>query len=207
MTLDLSAVILAGGQSRRLGMNKTTLRIGGKTLLAHVVERLAPWFYEVIVVTNTPDVHAHPLARIVTDVYPGKGVLGGVYSGLAAATRPYCAAVAADMPFLKPALLAHLASLASGYDVVVPVVDGLFEPLHAIYSVACLAPMQHLLLAEGTSRIIAVFDQVRVRQVDSRDLVAFDAQLLSFININTPGDFERARALLRLQGLDFDDPG
>ncbi len=207
MTPDLSAVILAGGKSRRLGIDKTALRIGGKSLLARLVELLAPHYHEVIVVTNTPEAHRHPLARLVTDVYPGKGALGGVYSGLAAAARPYSAVLAADMPFINPALLAYLASLADAYDVVVPVVGGQVEPLHAVYSTACLAPMQGLLLAEGTARIYALFDQVRVRRVERQEMAPFDPQLLSLFNINTLPDLERARHILRQRGLDFDDLG
>jgi len=207
MTHDLSAVILAGGQSRRLGMDKTALRIGGKTLLARLVELLAPHYHEVIVVSNTPQVHAHPQARLVTDAYPGKGALGGLYSGLAAASQPYCVAVAADMPFLNPALLAYLASLADGYDVVLPAVGGHAEPLHAIYSTACLAPIRGVLLAEGTARIDAFFDQVRVRTVNRQEMLPFDPQLLSLFNINTRADLEQARQILRQRGLDFEDLG
>jgi len=202
--IEASAIVLAGGQSRRLGRDKTQLRINGKTLLARAVERLAALCPEVIIATNSPDRHAHPLARCVTDVFPGKGVLGGIYSGLAAATLPRAIVVAVDMPFLNDDLLAYLVSLAPGYDVVAPVIEHHVEPLHAVYGVTCLPAMRESLLAAPAPRIISFYPDVHVRQVTREEVARFDPELLSLFNINSLDDIERARAILQQRGLDFD---
>ena len=193
--LPLTAVILAGGKSRRLGTDKALLRFQGKTLLAATVERLRPLCQEVIVVTNSPQAHAHPAARLVGDLFPGKGSLGGIYSGIVAATTKHCLAVACDMPFLSTGLVAYMAGLVAPFDVVIPRRGGNLEPLHAIYSQAC-APYMRGLLDSGNLKIIDFFPQVRVRYVEEDEVAAWDPQYLSFFNVNPPQDLEKAVSLL-----------
>lgn len=190
----LSGVVLAGGQSRRLGTDKALLRIDGQTLLATTVERLYLMCDEVIIVTNTPQVHSHPLARSVVDAFPGKGSLGGIYSGLAAAKNTYSLVVACDMPFLNTSLLLYFSALAEYYDVVIPRFQDSLEPLHAIYSKACL-PHIKALLDQNILRIIDLFSRVRTRYVEEHEWAIIDPERLSFFNINTPQDLEKARVL------------
>ena len=142
--LPLTAVILAGGQSRRLGTDKALLRFQGRTLLAASVERLRPLCQEIIVVTNTPQAHAHPAARLVGDLFPGKGALGGVYSGLMAAHTSHSLVIACDMPFVDEALVRHIIA-QTGFDIVVPQIDGAFHPLFGLYSRDCLAVIEETL--------------------------------------------------------------
>ncbi len=204
MELDVSAVILAGGQSRRLGKDKTALRIGGQTLLARTVDLMGSFCREVIIVTSTSQTHAHAGARVVSDIFAGKGVLGAIYSGLAVSCSQRIVVVGADMPFLSRPLLTHLVCVAADYAVVAPVLAGQVEPLHAVYGDACLPAMRRQLLGAAAPRIISFFPDVRVLEVEENDLRAIDPQLLSFFNINTPADLERAQGILRRQGLDVE---
>ncbi|HFD40695.1 MAG TPA: molybdenum cofactor guanylyltransferase, partial [Anaerolineae bacterium] len=124
---QISGIVLAGGQSRRLGRDKALLEIEGRPLLARTVHTLAALSDDLIVVTNAPERYA-PLGlpvRFVADEKPGIGSLMGLYSGLKAAHHPYALVVACDMPFLNPALLRYLLSLTAGYDIVIPRRDGL----------------------------------------------------------------------------------
>jgi molybdopterin-guanine dinucleotide biosynthesis protein A len=84
--------------------------------------------------------------------------------------------------------------LSPGQDVVIPRVEGLTEPLHAIYSKRCLQPIARV-LAAGDLKIIDFFTEVRVRYVEEQEIKLFDPQCLSFFNINTPADLEKARSL------------
>ena len=195
MTLPLAGVVLAGGKSRRLGTDKALLRLNGRTLLAATVETLLPVCQEVIIVTNTPEAHAHPAARQVGDAFPGKGSLGGVYSGLSAAVAPRCLAVACDMPFLNPAVISYMAALDGDHDVIIPRLHSHVEPLHAIYSCTCLPYMRDL-LDRGNLKIIDFFPRVRVRYVEGAELAPLDPEHRSFLNINTPQDLAAARSLL-----------
>ena len=100
--------------------------------------------------------------------------------------------VAGDMPFLNAPLLRYMVGLAGDFDVVIPRTPMGVEPLHAIYSKACLGPINDL-LSTGVLRIIRFFQEVRVRYVEPEEIITFDPHCRSFLNINTPEDLERAR--------------
>ena len=198
-----SGVIMAGGASERLGRDKALERIGGKALVERVIDSLVPLTTEVLVVVAQPEqaaaFHLPPSVRVVSDRYPGKGSLGGIFTGLDASTEAWSLVVACDMPFLNGELLRHLMGESSNVDAVVPLLGGQIEPLHALYSKACLAPMERMVRA-GDLKIAPLFDAVRVRYVDERTIDRIDPRHLSFFNINTQADLEEAMRLLREVG-------
>ena len=194
--LTVSGIVLAGGQSSRLGMNKSFINVSGQSLIEHIVAKLARLSDDVIIVTNSPEKYDHLEARLVGDIYPGKGALGGIYSGLRAAANTHSLVVACDMPFLDLNLLRYMILLARGHDVVIPRIGGLPEPLHAIYSKICLEPIDRL-LARGGFKIIDFFSEVRVRYVEEGEVDIFDPQHLSFFNVNIPSDLEEMKKLAR----------
>ncbi|GAB4196546.1 MAG: molybdenum cofactor guanylyltransferase [Roseiflexaceae bacterium] len=195
-----SAVILAGGQSRRMGQDKRRLRLWGPqgpTLLEHTVGLLAGMCAEVIAVLNDPQEWPDLPARLVPDAYPDGGALGGIYSGLAAARHDYALVVAADMPFLSPSLLATMLARPRDYDALLPrspepgaarnALD--VEPLHAIYSRACLEPIRNT-LEGGQRKIAAFFPLVRLAYVEPDEIALHDPHGRSFQNLNTPEQVE-----------------
>jgi len=190
----VSGVILAGGQSRRMGFNKAFLEVGGRPIIERVIEKVALISKEILLVTNTPDEYAHLGYPALPDAYPGMGALGGIYSGLKAARNPYALVVACDMPFLSAPLLRYMTLLAPGHDAVVPRTDKGIEPLHALYSKACLPAMEQL-LDKNKLRIIAFYSQVRVRYVEQEEIETLDPKHLSFFNVNSPADLQWARAV------------
>ncbi|MDO8689914.1 MAG: molybdenum cofactor guanylyltransferase [Dehalococcoidia bacterium] len=199
---NLAALVLAGGQSTRLGKDKAFLDIDGRTLLERVTARLHGLFREILVVTSQrgrEQIRENGLefsreVSLITDLYPGKGSMGGVYSGLVLSSTYYNLVVACDMPFLSPRLVAHLTQQAQDFDVIIPRLKGVLEPLHAIYSKGCLGPMKRLLDVEHL-KIIDLFPEVNVRYIEEAEIVPLDPQLLSFFNINTAIDFQRAQEM------------
>ena len=194
-------VVLAGGRSRRLGRDKAFLMLDGQPLVVRTVDRLAALSDDLVVVTNEA-ARFEPLVlpvRLVPDERPGEGALMGIYSGLRAARYPHALVVACDMPLLSLPLLRYMLPLANGSDVVIPRVAGLLEPLHAIYGKACLPAMGRL-LDQGQRQIIAFFGQVRVRYVEEDEIARCDPHHLSFVNVNTPEDWERVQRLLAEPG-------
>jgi molybdopterin-guanine dinucleotide biosynthesis protein A len=103
------------------------------------------------------------------------------------------------MPYLNPDLIRHLASLAEGFDVVIPETLKGLEPLHAIYGKNSLPPMEEALHA-GKGRIVSFFDKVRIRKVTREEVSRFDPEFQSFRNINTPEDYYRIRERLKPPG-------
>jgi molybdopterin-guanine dinucleotide biosynthesis protein A len=203
-SIQVSGVIMAGGTSQRLGRNKALERIGGKALIERVMDSLVPLTTEVLVVVARPEQAAAlllpPWVRVVSDRYPGRGSLGGIFSGLQASAEPWSLVVACDMPFLNRELLRYLIGETSNVDAVVPCLGGQPEPLHALYSKACLAPMQ-LMLRAGQLKIAPLFEAVRVRYVDEGAIDRIDPRHLSFFNINTQADLEEARGYFRQKPL------
>jgi molybdopterin-guanine dinucleotide biosynthesis protein A len=206
MQSDTSGVILAGGQSRRLGYDKRRVRLwgeGGPTLLEHTLGLLARLCDDVVVVLNDPQEWEGLPARVVPDRYPDGGALGGIYSGLAAARHSYALTVACDMPFLSEDLLAAMLARPRDYDVLVPrsLEPGTtrnqlgVESLHAIYGKGCLEPMRAA-LEGGRRQIAAFYPQVRVAFVEPDEARQHDPAGRSFMNVNTAEQLAEAAAWL-----------
>jgi molybdopterin-guanine dinucleotide biosynthesis protein A len=195
---NISGVILAGGQSRRLGRDKAVEPIQGQPLIQRVIERVRQVSDEtVVVVADQSRGDALPLdkeTRIALDIYPGGGSLGGIFSGLSAAQREWGVVVACDMPFLNLDLLRYMTSLREAADAVVPVLEGRPEPTHSLYSKACLPHIEARLKANNL-KISGFFDEVRVRYVPEDDIARYDPDYCSFFNINSPADLEKALRL------------
>jgi molybdopterin-guanine dinucleotide biosynthesis protein A len=197
-TLDITCVVLAGGKGLRLGRDKVQETVGTDNLLQRVLSQLTLFNRDIIIVTagkkSLPHFNGYQRSRVVADIYPGKGVLGGIYTGLASSNSPYNLVVACDMPFLNQALLRYMMELSAGFDLVVPRLGELVEPLHAVYSKSCLAPIEKL-LKRGIMEVRALFDLVKVRYVESDEIDRFDPEHLSFFNVNTEADLEKARQM------------
>ena len=196
--MEINGIVLAGGKSLRFGNDKVLEAIGRKSLLQQVIASLRFLGGEIIVVTSSEHPISesidHPKLRILTDILPGKGPLGGIHTGLAASATEYNLVVASDMPFLNEALLRHQIEVSAGYDIAVPRVGKLVEPLHAIYARSCLDPMAEMLKEERLS-IYQLFRRMRVRYLEAAEIERFDPEHLSLFNINTKADLAAARRL------------
>jgi len=213
-TYPISAVVLAGGDSRRMGTDKAFLKMsGGRTIIEGILSKLARLSEEIILVTNRTQGYERLGVKLVADIYPGKGSLGGIYTGLCAMSHSHGLVVACDMPFLKLPLLRYMLVMAPEYDVVVPravpwgglkgvkkgeerAKEYLLHPLHAVYAKSCLEPVKDL-LESGDLRVISFYPRVRVRYVEEEEIDIFDSEHLSFFNINTPADLRRAERFLQ----------
>jgi molybdopterin-guanine dinucleotide biosynthesis protein A len=198
--LEIGCIVLAGGKGLRLGRDKALETVDSQSLLQRVVTQLSSFSSEIIIVTakgkSFPQFFRNPRFRIVADAYPGRGALVGLATGLAASRARYNLAVACDMPFLNQALLRYMLGLMAGFDLVVPRLAEMVEPLHAVYARSCLAPMERL-LEQGDMRINALLGLVKVRYVEADEVDRFDPRHLSFFNVNTRADLERAQRLAK----------
>jgi molybdopterin-guanine dinucleotide biosynthesis protein A len=193
---SFGAIILAGGKSTRLGRDKASALLLGRTLLHHVVDRVSLVADEIICV-RAPEQELPAIdtpVAIVEDLYPGTGPLGGIYTGLRAAASTMCLAVACDMPLLSVSLLEELLRRAGDCDAVMPVRE-FPEPLHAVYTKACLGPMRETIEA-GRYKITAFLGAVHVCYVKDDELRRFDPEGHSFLNTNTEEDLALAASLI-----------
>lgn len=197
--MGVSGIVLAGGISKRFGRDKAIEPFEDQPLINRVIDSLTVVVDEVVVVVNS-DVRGQSLplpasAKAVTDLYPNCGSLGGIFTGLTTASNDWGLVVACDMPFLNTELLKHMIDSRSGFDAVVPIVDGWPEPVHALYSKACLPHIEKKIQA-GRLKIAGFFEDVRVNYIPEDVLTDYDQNKLSFFNINTQDDLERANSLL-----------
>jgi molybdopterin-guanine dinucleotide biosynthesis protein A len=208
----LTVLILAGGRSRRMGQDKIWLPLGadGVPLIERVVARVRPLAAEFLFSANVPEPFAALIshlrdqgvpAQVVPDLYPGAGPLAGLHAGLSAARCELLLAVAGDMPFINPALVAHLVALAPGFDVVIPELphprtgEPVKEPLHALYRQSCLEAVAAR-LAAGERQMVGFLPDVRVRIVGPDEIRDFDPDFRSFFNVNMFEDWKAAEQML-----------
>ncbi|HUT19148.1 MAG TPA: molybdenum cofactor guanylyltransferase [Anaerolineae bacterium] len=196
--MSYSGVVLAGGSSERMGRDKRFLSLNGTSLLVWVLERIRPLVTELIVVTQDPGPLDGVDARVVSDRYPGMGVLAGVHAGLKATRGDWAFVVAGDMPFLNADLLQAMARQAdpAACDVVVPRWREEFEPLHALYRAGVCAEAAERALRDRRRRIVAFYPDVRVCVMPETQVHLWDPSGDSFFNVNTPKDWEMAQGRL-----------
>jgi molybdopterin-guanine dinucleotide biosynthesis protein A len=200
----LTIAIMAGGKSSRMGTDKSFVPLLGKPMIEHILERVSGLDQdETILITNRPQDYDHLALPMFTDVFPGKGSLGGIYTAIRYSRSEYTFVIACDMPFVNPALMRYMIALRGEregpYDVIVPRVEGHPQGLHAIYGQACLEPIRSQLDANRL-KVIGFYDQVRVRYLDPAEYARLDPDGLALHNINTPEELEAARQLARLKG-------
>jgi molybdopterin-guanine dinucleotide biosynthesis protein A len=196
---SFSCAVLAGGASSRMGRDKSLLLLNGEPLIQRVLNRLSEITDDLLVVTDESDKYEflRKRVRFAGDIGGmGQGPLAGIAGALVKARYPRVAVVATDMPFINPALIRFLAGVDPTADVVVTIIseDGFPETLHAIYAKSALHAIQEQLI-EGNRKITHFFDQVRVVTVPREQILPLDPDLHSFLNANTPDDWERIQAL------------
>ena len=201
----LTVAIQAGGQSTRMGEDKALKSFLGRPLIQRVVDRMLPIADEIIVTTNHPDDYtflntstlpsvAVQRLRLVPDIKPGRGALGGLYTALFSARQPVVAVVACDMPFASPSLLeaAYRLLVEEDADVVIPRSDEGYEPIHAIYRRAACVPAIESAIEADQWKMIAWFPKVKVRALTPEEIRLYDPSGLAFLNLNTPEEFAEA---------------
>lgn len=179
-----------------MGRSKAWLDFDGRPLLVHLVERLSAAFPEVLVVAAANQDLPKVRARIVVDARPGEGPVAGLEAGLRAVTHPYAFVASCDLPFLSPSAALRLAPLCQGYDAVVPRREGRLQPLHAIYR-AGIHPVLTEQLDAGRRRMGDLIERISTRIVDEEVLGEAGPSGRTFLNMNSPEDYDLAQSLWR----------
>lgn len=193
---DMTGIVLAGGQSSRMGSSKALLSLEGKPVIQWVIDALSAVCQEVIIAANDKETYRSFGCRVVEDLFPGGGPLAGIHAGLSTSASRYNFFAACDMPLLQREIVRYMFSQAEGHDAVIPVSGPHVEPLHAIYSKSCLTAVEELLTAKR-KKVTAFLPQVKVNYLQEEVLNRHGRAFYSFFNINTPQDWLTARRYLR----------
>jgi molybdopterin-guanine dinucleotide biosynthesis protein A len=199
----LTVSIQAGGQSSRMGEDKALKTFLGRPLIQRVVDRLTPIADEILVTTNRPTDYDFLNLRLIPDLKPGRGALGGLYTAIASATLPFVAVVACDMPFASATLIETMSKLLveaeREADVVIAKSEEGYEPLHAVYRRDTCLPAIEKSIEADQWKVIAWFPQVKVRVLGSEEIKSADPAGLAFWNVNTPEEFAEAEKIATAQ--------
>ncbi len=191
---DVCAVILAGGQSRRMGSNKALLEVGGFPLIQILVDRIRPITDQILISSNEDSPYRFLDLPVVPDHFKGHGPLAGFHAAMLRNTCSLYIMLACDLPNLQSSLLRNLVLLTEGFDAAIPVsADGLAHPLCAVYRRTCLPSVEKALL-RGANKVIETFldDSLAIRWIGSAEGQFEDMDLA---NINTPEDLRRLKII------------
>jgi molybdopterin-guanine dinucleotide biosynthesis protein A len=194
----VTAIVLAGGKSLRLGRNKAIEQFGDRPLIQRVIDTVSQIDDDIIVVAASKDQlpRLEPNVQVVLDCCnQGGAALVGLYTGLKEATSFRSLVVACDMPYLNIELLRYIISVSEGFDAAMPKIKNFIEPLHAVYSKNCLEPLLSQ-IESGNLQIFPLVKKVNVRFIEEDEFNRFDPQHLSFLNVNYEDDLKKARALI-----------
>jgi molybdenum cofactor guanylyltransferase len=187
------AIILAGGDSKRLGQPKALLDLGGKTIIEMVIDTLNDWFDQMTLVTDKPELY-EGLPVIITDDLIKERVkspLRGIHAGLSVSDLSYQFVVACDMPFVNLELIKYMDKFAPAYDAVVPKIGNYYQPLHAFYSRSCISFIEEE-IAAGSYKVIDFYAKLNIYYLNKEEIESIDPDQKSFININTWPDYDEA---------------
>ena len=188
----LTGIILAGGKASRMGgREKSFLKISKGTLIGIQLSALRKILKKIIIVTNSPQRYRNlKQVELVSDVIADIGPLGGIYSGLLASKSFYNFVVACDMPFINTELIRHMFKKAPGYDMVIPKVDGRYEPLFCIYSRNCIIPISRMVQRDAF-KIKDLLPFVKAYEITKKDVLCYGSPERIFANINTTMEIKK----------------
>jgi molybdopterin-guanine dinucleotide biosynthesis protein A len=188
---QISCIILAGGKNARMGREKAYLRIGERTIIEEQSDALSRIFDEIIIVANSQNYFENIDVKVVTDIIPDSGPLGGLYSGLAVSSNIHSFLLACDMPFINLQLIDYMINQIGENDIVVPVSSKGIETLFAVYSLNCLETIRRQVESKNL-KLLDILTFFKVRYISQEEVEKFDPKEFSFFNVNSPKDYEEA---------------
>lgn len=188
MFSELSAILLCGGRSDRMGLNKGLIEWKGQPLIVRLAELLEELFGDVLLITGQERRYTELIdLPILKDKMEGLGPLGGIYTGLLASGNEHNLVAACDMPQVKPELLKLLVGEIDDSPLIVPQVGGFLEPLLAVYSKRCISKIEHLFQLEKL-KPLDLLELLPAKIIPEEKLRKVDPGLESFFNLNAPED-------------------
>ncbi|HVN71748.1 MAG TPA: molybdenum cofactor guanylyltransferase [Desulfomonilia bacterium] len=185
---SMTGVVLIGGKSKRFGSDKVFSRVGEKTLLQYVIDTIHPLFDEVILVGHKRK--GLGKYRVIEDIRPGYGPLGGIYTALRATDAEFCFVCAADMPHLNHHFISHMISVTDDHDIVMPMWSKGREPLHAIYR-RKIIPQVATMLEQENLKIFSLIEKTDTFFISEETIRSYGDPEVMFSNINTVDDLGR----------------
>lgn len=190
----ICGVVLSGGQSSRMGTNKSLLPIGGKKAISHIVDKLTHCTDEVIIIANEKQPYQFLNKQIFSDRFMNRGPLAGLEAAMYHYDAELYYVAACDMPFVSCQIYEYLAEHITGYDIVIPVYENREHPLAGIYRHSVLPHIQAQ-VKRNRLRMNSFHDLVKVKYVKQFDNISEETLQKHFFNMNYPEQYEFAKRL------------
>lgn len=192
----MALIILAGGKSSRMGGgDKALLPLGKETMVEVIISRLAPLFQEIIIVAKDAEPYNKLPVQVVHDQYPGFGPISGIHAGLQASCERVNFVIACDLPLIRAELVEMMLRRASEVDIVMPTIGKFFEPVAAVYCQRVGSLLEEMII-RGDFKLLNVVEKVPADLVREEELRQVDPELESFLNVNTPADYQKVQEIL-----------
>jgi molybdopterin-guanine dinucleotide biosynthesis protein A len=204
---DITAVILSGGKSTRMGQNKSFLRFGNQTAIERVACLMQSLFAKVVIIANEPEGYQFLGLPIFSDIYSNRGPLAGIHSALVNSSTNKVFIISCDMPLITADIVRFIVDYSSQKPIVVPVADGFVQQLCGVYSKDCVLTVERILLDDQETenrhthqhhrkcKIMALLNELKAEQIDLEKLFSgYKAD--SFLNMNRPEDYDKICKLL-----------
>jgi molybdopterin-guanine dinucleotide biosynthesis protein A len=191
-TMSFTCAILAGGKSRRMGRDKATLQVGGKTLVKRVYDEAKDIFEEVFIISNRHRSMAGIDAPILKDIIPIQSPIVGLVSALLYSRNPYVFILACDLPFISQRSMEFILSEAQGEDLIIPRTTGGYEPLYALYNKSCI-PSLFRLIERNKLKVTDVFPYITMKVLPGEHHCFMNRGHSVFINVNAMDDLARLK--------------
>ena len=191
---EVSCIILAGGENSRIGREKAFLKIGERTFIEEQVSSLKKIFDEIIIVTNNRRNFKDMDVKVVTDIVPHSGPMGGLFTGLAVSSNIHCFVIGCDMPLINLELIKFMIDEIKENDIVIPLSSKGKETLFAIYSINCLETIKRQIELKNL-KLINILKYHKVRYTSQKEIETYDPEGFSFFNVNSPKDYEEVLRL------------
>ena len=195
----MTGVILAGGENRRFPTLKGFIKIGDSTIIEKNLSLMKGMFDTVFISTNMPEKYFHLGVPLLGDALPSQGPMSGIYSALINAKGDCVFAVACDMPFIKKEVISFICDRHAGLrsqaiDAVIPIYNNEPQPLFGVYCKTALPYLEEGIVNKKTS-LKRFLDKIKTDFIDESDIRKIDPEGRSFVNINTPEDYEKLIAI------------
>ena len=186
---SLKCAIIAGGRSGRFGSDKSLYVYEGKTLIQYVFDAISPVFSDIVIIATDSEKFRFLGVPVIPDIIPGLGPIGGIYTAVEKLDAERIFIFPCDMPFINTEFVRYMTEIPDIYDIVVPEVNGRYQPLHAIYSKNCITAIKRNIDA-GDNRMSGFFEGHSIRAVGEDEIDFYDDPQRMFKNINFREDLE-----------------
>jgi molybdopterin-guanine dinucleotide biosynthesis protein A len=197
---DITGIILAGGNSKRMGVNKSFMKIGDQTIIERTAELMKGMFNRVLLITNNPDEYKFLELAIFEDIYKNVGPLAGIHSGLTHSATEKNFIISCDMPLITKDVIEFIINYKTDKLVTITKADGFIQQLCGLYSKDALPEIIKLIEDDGI--IIETEQQNKssckvlqlVKELNS-EIINIESEYVGylpgmFLNMNKPEDFE-----------------